>query len=146
MIIDDKKLVEITEKVLSYSKLYEFVSASSCGAINVFIGTVRNHAEGQEVRALEYHGYQEMAEKELAAICDKTMQKWPVFKIAVQHRLGLLDLKEASVMIVVSSPHREESFSACRFIIEEIKIKLPIWKKEHFVGGTSQWKNTSPQT
>ena len=143
MIKDEKKLIEITEAELSYQKLYEFVEASSCGAVNIFIGTVRDHAEGQDVEALEYHGYQEMAEKELAAICDNALQKWAIFRIAVQHRLGLLNLKEASVMIIVSSSHRDVAFAACRFIIEEIKEKLPIWKKEHFVDGNSQWKNAS---
>lgn len=143
LIEDQKKYIEIIAKELNYQKLYNFVASSSCGAIDIFIGTVRCHAEGQSVKAIEYHGYPEMAEKELASICENAMKKWPVYRVAVQHRLGLLQLKEASVMIMVSSAHRAETFAACKFIIEEIKVNLPIWKKEIFVDGKRQWKNTS---
>ncbi len=143
MIEDQKKYIEITAKELNYQKLYNFVESSSCGAIDVFIGIVRDHAEGQRVKAIEYHGYPEMAEKELASICENAMKKWPVYRVAVQHRLGLLKLKEASVMILVSSAHRAETFAACKFIIEEIKVSLPVWKEEIFIDGKKQWKNTS---
>jgi len=143
LIEDQKKYIEITDKELNYQKLYNFVKSSSCGAIDIFIGTVRDHAEGQSVKAIEYHGYPEMAEKELASICENTLKKWPVYRVAVQHRLGLLQLTEASVMILVSSAHRDETFAVCKFIIEEIKVNLPIWKKEIFVNGKRQWKNTT---
>ncbi len=141
MICDEKKFVEITSQPLDYDRSYRFAESESCGAINVFIGTVRDHAEGRPVEAVEYHGYAEMAEKQLASIADEALIKFPVQKVAVQHRLGLLHLKEASVLIMVSAPHRAEAFDACRFIIEEIKIEAPIWKKEHFTDGATEWKH-----
>jgi molybdopterin synthase catalytic subunit len=141
MICDEKKFIEITSQPLDYDKSFRFAESESCGAISVFIGTVRDHAEGRPVEAVEYHGYAEMAEKQLASIVDETLKKFPVQKVVVLHRLGLLQLKEASVLIMVSAPHRAEAFDACRFVIEEIKIKAPIWKKEHFTNGVSEWKN-----
>ena len=141
LISNETILVEVTSEELDYGKSYKFVESETCGALNVFIGTVRNHAEGRSVNAIEYEGYVEMAEKQLAIIINETLKKFPIHRVAVQHRLGLLQLKEASVMIMVSSAHRAEAFGACRFIIEGIKLRLPIWKKEHFTDGPSEWKH-----
>jgi molybdopterin synthase catalytic subunit len=139
----EKYLVEITREELDFGKLYAFCLTQNSGAIDVFIGTVRDHFEGQKVDAMEYHGYPEMGEKVLKQIAESAHEKWPLSRVAVQHRLGLLQLKEASVIIAVSSPHRAEAFEACRYIIEEIKKDLPVWKKEYFAGGEAQWKEDS---
>ncbi len=141
MIRDAKRLLEITYQALDLAKLCDFVMSETCGAINSFVGTVRSQSEGRAVLKMEYHGYPEMAEKVLASIIAKAYEQWAIEKVAVQHRLGTLELKEASIMIVVSSPHRKEAFEACRFIIEEIKKELPVWKKEHFADNKKEWKH-----
>ncbi len=141
MIRTENYWVEVTEAPLNLQALYAFTRSPSCGAVDVFIGTVRNEFQGRAVQALEYHGYAEMAEEVLEQIVQRTFRQWEVERIAVQHRLGLLQLTEASVIIVVASPHRAAAFEACRYIIEEIKKDLPVWKKEHFADGALQWKN-----
>ena len=141
MVRTEKYFIEITQDELDLGKLYAFCLTEDSGAIDVFVGTVRNHFEGQKVDAMDYHGYPEMGEKVLKQIVESAHEKWPLNRVAVQHRLGLLQLKEASVIIAVSSPHRSEAFEACRYIIEEIKKDLPIWKKEYFTGGEAQWKD-----
>ncbi len=141
MIRTERYWVEITEQPLTIDALYRFALSPSCGAVNIFVGTVRNHFQGRAVTALEYHGYPEMAEQVLEEIVQKAFRQWEVERIAVHHRLGLLQLTEASVVIVVASPHRAAAYAASRFIIEEIKKDLPVWKKEHFADGELQWKN-----
>ncbi|RMH70673.1 MAG: molybdenum cofactor biosynthesis protein MoaE [Gemmatimonadetes bacterium] len=136
--------IEITEAPLSVAAAYEFVVDETCGAVDLFVGTVRNQFEGKAVAALEYHGYAEMGEKVLQTLAERAFQQWNLGKIAIHHRLGLLHLTDISVVIAVSSPHRAESFEACRFIIEEIKKDVPIWKKEHFAEGEAAWKYTNP--
>ncbi len=140
MIKEDRYWVEMTHEPLHLHALNEFCESEHAGAIAFFIGTVRNHFDGKPVTAIDYHGYPEMAEKVLLKIVQDVFSRWPVHRAAVVHRLGLLHLKEASVAIAVSSPHREEAFAACRYIIEEIKKDLPVWKKEHFANGTAGWK------
>ncbi len=135
--------VAVVTEPLELLPLYQFVLSEDCGAVDIFVGTVRNHGGGRAVARLEYHGYPEMGEKVLEHIVRRTRERWNLHRIAVFHRIGLLELTEASVIIVVSSPHRAEAFEACRFIIEEIKKDLPVWKKEHFVDGQSEWKSGS---
>ena len=137
----DTTFLEVTEKPLELERLYQFVVSASCGAVNIFAGTVRNQFDSREVRSMEYHGYPEMAEKELAGIATEAFSKWEVERIAVQHRLGHLKLTEQSVVIAVSAPHRVAALDSGRYIIEEIKKRLPIWKKEHFVDGKTKWKH-----
>lgn len=140
MLKTPKLYLKITATPLSLEECYQFVLQRSCGAINLFVGTVRDYAEGRSVERLEYHGYAEMAEAVLAKICEQAFGSWELGKIAVHHRVGLLEITEPSLVIAVSAPHREEAFSACRFIIEAIKKDLPVWKKEHFAGGGKTWK------
>ena len=140
MIAEQKYYIEITRDVLDLQKLYDQCVTEDAGGIDIFIGTVRDHFEGKKVTSIDYHGYPEMAEKVLQKIAVKALEQWNINRIAIQHRLGLLQLKEASVIIVVSAPHREEAFAACRYIIEEVKKDLPVWKKEFFVSGEVTWK------
>lgn len=141
MIKTDRYLIDITPAPLNLAEMYNFVIGATNGAVDIFVGTVRNFAEGKDVEALEYHGYPEMGERVLQRMIEQAFEKWNIGRIAVQHRLGRLQLTEASVIIAVSAPHRAEAFEACRFIIEEIKKDLPIWKKEYFVDGEHHWKN-----
>lgn len=129
------KMFRLTEKSIDLQQLVRDVADPGAGAIATFIGTTRNSNEGRSVVALDYDGYREMAEKELARIGAEARAKWPICRIAIVHRLGPVQIGEASVMIAVSSAHREAAFAACRFAIEEIKKTVPIWKKEAYEGG-----------
>ncbi len=105
------------------------------GAIATFIGTARNYNEGRNVTLLEYEAYPEMAEQELRRLGQEAMGQWDLCRMAIVHRVGPVHIGEASVVIAVSSGHRQDAFAACRFAIEEIKKRVPIWKKEVFEGG-----------
>ena len=117
------------------------VADKSCGALVVFEGWIRDHNEGQEVERLEYEVYRPVAEKEGARIIDEALEKFGVSHAVCIHREGLLELGEIAVIVCVSSPHRGEAFDACRYIIDQTKTRLPIWKKEHYVSGVSEWVN-----
>ncbi len=128
-------MFRVTQKPINLLELVEFVSDPEAGAIVTFIGTTRNHNDGRKVIALDYEAYPEMAEKELARIGAQARAQWTLSRMAIVHRLGPVQITEASVMIAVSSAHREAAFAACRFAIEEIKKTVPIWKKEVYEGG-----------
>ncbi len=117
------------------------VADNSCGALVVFEGWIRDHNEGQAVERLEYEVYKPVAEKEGAIIIDEAIEKFQVSHALCIHREGLLELSEVAVIVCVSSSHRGEAFDACRYIIDNIKTRLPIWKKEHYVSGVSEWVN-----
>lgn len=117
------------------------VADNSCGALVVFEGWIRDHNEGQAVERLEYEVYKPVAEKEGARIVDEAIEKFQVSHALCVHREGLLELSEVAVIVCVSSSHRGEAFDACRYIIDNIKTRLPIWKKEHYVSGISEWVN-----
>ena len=140
MVRGEKTLIEITSSRIDAKPLYDFVLTERAGAVDIFVGTVRNVFEERPVTSIEYHAYPEMAERVLAGIVERAFAQWPIERAAVQHHIGHLKLTEASVIIAVSSAHRDEVFHACRFIIEEIKLLAPIWKKEFFADGTVDWK------
>jgi molybdopterin synthase catalytic subunit len=117
------------------------VTDHHCGALVVFEGWIRDHNEGQAVERLEYEVYTPVAEKEGAVIIKEAMQRFSVQHAVCVHREGLLELGEIAVIVCVSSAHRGEAFDACRYIIDETKTRLPIWKKEHYVSGASEWVN-----
>jgi molybdopterin synthase catalytic subunit len=106
-----------------------------------FEGWVRDHNEGQEVTRLEYEAFQALALKEGNRILDEAVQRFPIKHAACIHRVGSLDLSDMAVWVGVSSAHRGEAFDACRFIIDEVKHRVPIWKKEHYRSGNSGWVN-----
>jgi molybdopterin synthase catalytic subunit len=128
-------MFRVTDRPIDLQELVDYVSDPQAGAIATFIGTTRNNNEGRKVIALDYDGYSEMAEKELARIGEDAKTKWPICRMAIVHRLGPVQITEASVIIAVSAGHRDAAFAACRFAIEEIKRTVPIWKKEMYEGG-----------
>ena len=128
-------MFRVINQTIDLQELVRFVTDPEAGAIATFIGTTRNHNDGRKVIALDYDGYPEMAEKELARIGAAAHKQWPICRMAIVHRLGPVQITESSVMIAVSSGHRAAAFAACRFAIEEIKRTVPIWKKEVFEGG-----------
>ena len=128
-------MFRVTREPIDLQELVRFVTDSEAGAIATFIGTTRNNNEGRKVIALDYEAYPEMAEKELARIGQQASQRWQICRMAIIHRLGPVQITQASVIVAVSSAHRDAAFAACRFAIEEIKKSVPIWKKEVFEGG-----------
>jgi molybdopterin synthase catalytic subunit len=128
-------MFRVINQPIDLQELVRFVTDPEAGAIATFIGTTRNHNDGRKVIALDYDGYPEMAEKELARIGAAAHKQWRICRMAIVHRLGPVQITEPSVVIAVSAGHREAAFAACRFAIEEIKRTVPIWKKEVFEGG-----------
>lgn len=126
--------VELREGALDVAAAVAAVSRAEAGGIDLFLGTTRGEADREkgELVALEYHAYPEMAVKEMRAIAEQACRRWPVCALVAWHRLGRVALGEASVLIAVSCPHRGEAFEACRYVIDELKKLVPIWKKEQF--------------
>jgi molybdopterin synthase catalytic subunit len=111
------------------------VSSADCGAVTTFVGLVRDDNGGRRVLWLEYEAYVPLALKAFARIDEEAGEKWPSIALAIHHRVGRLEIGQASVVIAAASPHRPEAFAACRYAIERIKQIAPIWKHEHFEGG-----------
>lgn len=137
---EPKDLITLTYKKLSADEISALVISPCCGAVTLFMGTTRNNFEGRKVVQLEYEAYTPMAEEEIKKICTDIRLKWPSVKhIAVHHRLGLVPISEASVMVAISSPHRAESLEAVQYCINTLKATVPIWKKEVYEEDYS-WK------
>jgi molybdopterin synthase catalytic subunit len=132
------EMISITEKPIDVNKLLNDVSDQSSGACIVFTGTVRDHNKRDKVSKLHYEAYQEMAEKILQEIENEVHAKWKINKFIAIHRTGTLKVGEVSVAVAVSSEHRKEAFEACKFGIDSIKEKAPIWKKE-FAESGAEW-------
>lgn len=131
--------MRITQGPVRLNEFFSSTPAPSCGAFASFVGLVRDHDHGRRVLRLHYECYPSMAEKMLEGIVAEAKNRWPVDEVKVLHRVGTLEVGEAAVAIAVSSAHRAEAFQACRFVIEEIKKRVPIWKKEIFEDGTGEW-------
>ncbi len=128
-------MIEIVAHPIDIGKLYGSVSHPSAGGIALFVGTTRNHAHGKEVLKLEYEAYHPMALKTMSQIADDAKVKWNLHAVAMIHRVGVVEIGEASIAIAVSSAHRNEAFEACRYIIDTLKKIVPIWKKEIYADG-----------
>lgn len=122
---------------------YQYLQSDNCGAVNLFVGTVRNHAKGKAVAKLEFEAYEPMALKEMYVIAEKARGKWPLEKLLIQHVTGEKKIREAVVITGVSSPHRQAGFEACQYLIDELKRTVPIWKKEYYED-SSIWVNAHP--
>ncbi|CAN5813918.1 molybdenum cofactor biosynthesis protein MoaE [soil metagenome] len=129
----------IISQPIDAATLLAEVATPSDGAVLLFWGVVRNENDGREVNGLEYEAYAEMAEAKLREIVAEAAQRWSVGEIAVVHRIGKLNVGQASVGIAVAAPHRAEAYEASRYVIEELKRRVPIWKREHYLDGPSAW-------
>ena len=129
----------VTTEPIDAAEVLAQVGADEDGAVLLFLGVVRSHAEGRAVDGMRYDAYEAMAGSVLAEIARDASERHGTDRIAVVHRVGDLKLGETSVAIAVSTPHRAEAYAANREIIEEIKKRLPVWKKEHYVDGASAW-------
>ncbi len=127
----------LTAGALPIANAYEWAVRPDCGAVVLFSGTVRDHAEGRDgVESLTYEAFAEQVEVSFAGVADEVRSRWPTTgRIVIWHRFGELAVGESSVVVVVSSPHRAEAFSAGRFAIDAVKASAPIWKKETWAGG-----------
>lgn len=136
-------MFRLTRDAIDYTALTDGVRTPHCGAVVLFLGTVRDMT-GQQVTAfLDYEAYGPMAEKKLAEIEAEARTRWPIGAIAVVHRLGRLDVGDVSVAVAVSCPHRGDAFDACRYVIDTLKELVPIWKKENAPDGTGEWVHQS---
>ncbi len=135
--------IEISENTLDVTNCINLVLTSETGGINVFVGSVRNMTNGKKVVRLEFEAYASMALKEMKKIAESIEKQWPVLNIVIHHRTGVLTVGEIPVIIAVSSAHRAAAFSACQFAIDQLKEKVPIWKKEIFEDG-EQWVSAHP--
>ncbi len=131
--------VGIVSRTLEPAALVAEVSHAGAGAVATFIGTVREVNDGQRVQGIEYTAYEQMATRELAVIAGVAAARYPRLRLAVEHRVGTLAVGEASVVIAASHPHRAEALAAVQFVLEELKRRVPIWKREHYVDGTREW-------
>jgi len=130
--------VGLTAEVLPVGRAVAWAERPDCGAVVLFTGTVRDHAEGRPgVSSLEYEAYEEEVVPRLSAIVEQARDRWPTLgRIALLHRVGMLGVGDTAVLVVVSAPHRGEAFEAARFGIDTLKETVPIWKKETWEGGT----------
>lgn len=132
-------MIQLTTEPIDSHALTEQVRRPDCGGVVLFLGTVRDLTDGKVTTALDYEAYAGMAEKKMAEIERETRQRWPVGEMAIVHRLGHLEVGEVSVAVAVSCPHRAEAFEACRYAIDRTKEIVPIWKKEHWADGSTEW-------
>jgi molybdopterin synthase catalytic subunit len=132
-------VVQLTATLIDYHALTERVRRADCGAVVTFLGTVRELTDGRATVALDYEAHGSMAEKKMAEIERDTRERWPVGDMVMVHRLGRLEVGEVSVAVAVSCAHREQAFEACRHAIDRLKELVPIWKKENWKDGTSEW-------
>ena len=132
-------MIQLTRDPIDYHRLTEQVRRADCGGVVLFLGTVRDLTGDRRTTALDYEAYPSMAEKKMAEIEAEARRRWPVGEIMLVHRLGHLEVGEVSVAVAVSCPHRAEAFEACRHAIDRLKELVPIWKKENWADGTSEW-------
>ena len=139
MSVSEQAMAELTQARIDVAPLLAAAARPECGAVNLFLGTTRDHHEGRRVLRLEYEAHEGMALAALRALEDEARERFGLAHVAVVHRLGNVPVAEASVAVVVSTPHRAPAFEASRWIMDELKRRVPIWKKEHFADGGAEW-------
>jgi molybdopterin synthase catalytic subunit len=135
-------MAEFRAEPLSVDEVHAAVANSAAGAIALFIGTVRDHDHGRAVAELSYSAHPSGAEQ-LRAVAEKVAARFPVRALAALHRTGDLDVGDLAVVVAASADHRDEAFKACRALIEDLKANVPVWKKQHFAEGESEWVNSA---
>jgi molybdopterin synthase catalytic subunit len=134
-------MIEVIDRAIDAEKLKATLSNPGAGGFCVFEGWVRNENDGRAVERLEYEAYEPLVISEGDRVLAEALQRFPFLEARCVHRTGLLEIGDMAVWVGVASAHRDEAFKACRYIIDELKIRLPIWKKEHYVDGDSDWVN-----
>ena len=133
-------LYRLTHEVMQAQTLVALVQRDEAGAVALFYGNVRNNADGRAVERLEYEAHESMAVAKMREVAEETKRRFPeISEVGVWHRVGTLEVGETSLLVAVSSPHRKEAFEACHWCVDRVKEVVPVWKKEHWVGGGAQW-------
>jgi len=132
-------MIFLTDTPIDYHALTESVRSPQSGAVVLFLGTVREMTGDRRTLALEYEAYPEMASAKLAELEETARSRWPIDRVGVVHRLGHLELGEISVAVAVSCPHRRQAFEAGQFLIDQLKVSVPIWKQENWDDGSKEW-------
>ena len=138
-------MVKLVTEPISVDEVLSHVEDHATGGVVLFLGRVRDHAQGRQVREMEYEAYAEMALKKMREIEEQARKRWPVKQMALVHRTGRLQLGEVSVAIAVACAHRGDAFEACRFAIDTLKETVPIWKKEFFADGEAWVEGVVPK-
>lgn len=136
-------MIKLSTEPIKVDQVINSVESADSGAINIFVGTVRNQTKEKRVVRLEFEAYEKMALNEMKRICETALKRWPVIKISIVHAVGILEIGDIPVVIAVSTPHRKASFEACEFVIDELKKTVPIWKREFFEDG-EVWVSAHP--
>jgi molybdopterin synthase catalytic subunit len=132
-------MIEITNQAIDTERLLRAVVSHNAGATVLFLGTTREHTDGRRTVSLDYECYADMARAKLVELAEEARQRWPIEGCAIVHRVGHVPLGEASVAVAVSTPHRQSAFAAGQWLIDTLKQVVPIWKKENWADGTSEW-------
>lgn len=132
-------MIELTHDPIDATAVLSAVGSERAGAVVLFLGTTRAWTDGRETVTLDYECYPEMAGRALSELESQARERWPLEGLSIVHRLGRVDPGEASVAIAVSSPHREDAFQAGKWLIDTLKESVPIWKKENWADGTTEW-------
>ena len=136
---DQLQMVELTNEIIDYQALTEEIRSNQAGAVVLLLGTVREMTDGRQTLALDYDAFPEMALAKMKELEADVRSRWPVSNVGIIHRLGHLEPGEISVAVAVSSPHRELAFEAGKFLIDTLKITVPVWKKENWSDGSTEW-------
>jgi len=137
-------MIRLTHDAIDYTALTESVRSDLSGAVVLFLGTVREMTDGRKTVALDYEAYPAMAQTKMAELEADARNKWPVDNVGIVHRLGHLEVGDVSVAVAISCPHRQQAFEAGKFLIDQLKLTVPIWKKENFSDGTTEWVHPQP--
>jgi molybdopterin synthase catalytic subunit len=135
---------EVVSAPIDVASLIESVSGPSRGAIALFLGTVRDHNRGRRVERIHYEAFAPMARKELASVCEEAVEAFGLAGVAAVHRTGTLAPGEASLVVAVASAHRDAAYRGSRWIVEEVKRRLPVWKREAYADGSEAWLDGHP--
>lgn len=129
----------LTEQPLDTAAAADFLRDVRAGGIDLFLGTTRRFTGDRETERLEYEAYGNMAVDEMKRLADKAAARWPLAKVVVHHRTGVVSVMESSVIVGTSAPHRKDAFEATRFLIDVLKEEVPIWKRERYTDGETEW-------
>lgn len=133
----------VTTNPIDFTAITNSVRSHSAGAVVLFMGTVREFTGEAVTTQLTYEAYSEMAEVQMEQLADRAVKKWSLCKVSMVHRCGVLDLGDIAVAVAVSAPHRGAAFEAGRWLLDEVKTYVPIWKMEHFADGSTEWQHPS---
>ncbi len=137
-------MIALVDGPIVVEELLRECTDDACGATVLFLGTTRRWTKGVETAYLEYEAYRELATTKMAELREQAMKRWPIKKCALVHRVVLVDVKQASVAVVVSTPHRKDAFESGQWLIDELKSQVPIWKKEWYAAKSPEWIHPIP--